>query len=113
MKPAFLDSQTGDDGNISPEVLTPNKIHDNPQNFGSPESYANTPDIGKNPFKAETEGVADIEHAPLVKHPVETTSPVSPNRQISKPVTLSFKDLKYSVQIKNKGQGKDGPKCEF
>jgi len=108
----YLNKKIGDDGNIAQETITPHPNSNYTPNFNNVESEINTPQMGKNAFKAETEVNADIEDAPLVKHGADATSPISPNRAASKPVTLSFKDLSYSVQIKNKGQ-KDGPKCKF
>jgi len=96
----YLHSRGGDTGEVPVENVTPanrNAIEEN--RTPSPDSPDRNVEF-KSPPRAEPEVGRDVEESPLVKHHGET--PVHPVKTTgSKPVTLTFQDLKYSVNIKN------------
>jgi len=68
-----------------------------------------TPDVGKiEEISPTTEGTGENENTPFVKTPGLSSVVHS-----SKPINLTFKDLSYSVQVKNsKKQVSSQGKCE-
>jgi len=97
----YVHSRGGDTGEVPLENMTPmaNQNVNNANRTPSPTSPERGDIEFKSPPKAEAEVAPDVEEAPLVKHHAGT--PLEPAKPGSKPVTLTFQDLKYSVQIKN------------
>lgn len=95
MDSKVLQSMAGDDGTISPENVTPHAQGNfNFQNRETPQNEVNSPNYDDKPtLRAVTEGPHQTEMAPFIAK--------EQHQRASKPVTLTFKDLSYTVWTKN------------
>jgi ABC-type multidrug transport system ATPase subunit len=99
----YIDSRVGDPGETPTDNMTPmahNNMAGGNRTAVSPTS-PNGNDLASPNFapRGQVEVAPDVEEAPLVKHHGGVAE--SPMRGGSKPVTLTFQDLKYSVRVKN------------
>ncbi len=111
----YLNSRAGDPGEVTLEGATPmaNTNAAERNRAASPTSPDRNDLVSPNfAPRGQAEVAPDVEEAPLVKH--HGAPSASPMKGGSKPVTLTFQDLKYSVRVKNPNkQAPSDPKCKF